>query len=200
MKMSEEVRPITATDWSEKVFLPPHLFMANSCSNQEIGYNDIFYAQSKIYGTNWSEFFPYFFEMMLVDSDGKPQSLNPVHAFYLPISPSELQIRTPFAIQVSATLKGIVEEHNAAPFQEISFSGTTGILPGDVRPTFPKLTNPSRFAQSLFGGTFRAAGNLISNVTQLLGMSDSAPQGETSRNNLRATGYFQFHLLISYML
>lgn len=51
--------------------------------------------------------------------------------FALPISPQQLTINTPFAIMVTPTLKGLVEEHNSVRFKDIEISGTMGVFPAN---------------------------------------------------------------------
>jgi hypothetical protein len=55
----------------------------------------------------------------------------------LNIPPSAISITSPFAISVTATNRGILEEHNGLVFKTIVISGNTGIY-----PTGDKLDNP----------------------------------------------------------
>jgi hypothetical protein len=104
-------------------------------------------------------------------------------SFVLPIPPEQLTIQTPYAIQVSKTLRGVVEEHNADPFKVIAFTGTTGTNP---------LRHISRTVSSanLLGGIVDAARG----VSNTLGFS-STIQSPTDTDILEATGYGQFKLL-----
>ena len=47
--------------------------------------------------------------------------------FMLPITPQQLSITDQFAINTTATMRGIVEEHNGVKFKMITASGTTGV-------------------------------------------------------------------------
>lgn len=49
--------------------------------------------------------------------------------FYLPISPSNLNITTHFATNVISTMYGTVEEHSEQRYYDIIISGTTGMSP-----------------------------------------------------------------------
>ena len=54
---------------------------------------------------------------------------KPSSSFTLPISPQQLNITTPFAIAITPTLNGIVEEHNSTRFRDIEIAGTMGVFP-----------------------------------------------------------------------
>lgn len=58
-----------------------------------------------------------------------------VASFTLPISPQQLNISTPFAVVVTPTLNGIVEEHNSVRFKDIEIAGTMGVFPADRNAT-----------------------------------------------------------------
>ena len=101
--------------------------------DQVSGIMDPFYANKSptafsVKDTNlsWGKLFPY--ELMLIEeaSDGSLQRLN---GFVLPIPPQEMTIQTPFAINQTVTMGGVVEEHNSAPIRIIQMSGTTGVAP-----------------------------------------------------------------------
>jgi hypothetical protein len=111
--------------------------------------------------------------------------------FVLPISPEQLSVQTPYAIQVSKTLGGVVEEHNADPFRIISFTGTTGVNPLRAQSRTTKNNN-------LFGGIVEAASNTASaasSLTSTLGFGSSLPKPPTPTDIEQGTGYGQFRLL-----
>lgn len=60
-------------------------------------------------------------------------------SFTLPISPQQLTISTPFAVVVTPTLNGIVEEHNSVRFKDIEIAGTMGVFPADRNPDKPNF-------------------------------------------------------------
>jgi hypothetical protein len=60
-----------------------------------------------------------------------------VESFTLPISPQQLTVSTPFAVVVTPTLNGIVEEHNSVRFKDIEIAGTMGVFPTDRNPANP---------------------------------------------------------------
>lgn len=121
----------------------------------------------------------------------------------LPITPQQLNITDQFAINTSATMRGIVEEHNGVKFKLISAQGTTGYWP--TRPTQgAKLQSPTVLG-SLFGGTIEAIGDVAAGVEQV----KSAFTGEhpnklepasspSTMPDLANTGYYQAHLLAQF--
>lgn len=70
---------------------------------------------------NWYTAKPYGFKLTLRNG---AQSV-----FFLPLSPSNLQITTNFATNIIPTLYGTVEEHSEIRYYDISIQGTTGIAP-----------------------------------------------------------------------
>jgi hypothetical protein len=113
--------------------------------------------------------------------------------FTLPITPQQLSITDQFAINTTATMRGVVEEHNGVKFKMISASGTTGIWPtrgsGDDKNT-PGL--------SLFGGSFSAAGTAVDSWKNIL--NKTAPNSpDPSQDDPYRTGYYQALLLQQFL-
>jgi len=80
----------------------------------------------------------------------------------LPITPQQLTIQDVFTVNTSATMRGILEEHNGVKFKNITVAGTTGIWP--KRPTKGgSLKQPSSLG-SIFAGTFEASNQIISGI------------------------------------
>ncbi len=171
--------------------------------------------------TRWNQLFPYRLVVIdvtnnnLVVNGGKPSDLainvtkgngtttiidyvgfGAQWVFELPISPQQLSIQDIFAINTSATLRGIIEEHNGVKFKMINASGTMGVWPGRGSVTAPP-TSPT-ILQSVFGGTLEAFGNLANQVQSTLNVATGnsaaskpiTPQPETSTNGLISTGYY----------
>ncbi len=175
----------------------------------------------------WNKFYPYRLLVVDVSKPGKPQvvgsggssrfggSLDPipkekgigfvitqvanpgVWECVLPITPQQLRISDTYAINTSATMRGIVEEHNGVKFKTITASGTTGIWPR--KPTQGgKISSPSSIG-SIFGGSLEAAQGLITNVnkvaTMFAGDHPNKSSSKTSPANSDAgqfsTGYYQ---------
>lgn len=125
------------------------------------------------------------------------EPMSPIWQIQLPITPEQLSITDQYAIQTSATLRGILEEHNGVKFKTISASGTFGVWPSRDNVIQPP-GSPS-VVQSLFGGTIEAFGNLTSSVQRVIntattGHPASKPitkQPENTPATLSSTGYYQ---------
>jgi hypothetical protein len=111
--------------------------------------------------------------------------------FILPITPQQLSIQTQFANQVSATLKGIVEEHNGVKFKIISASGTFGVWP--YKPNKASPPGSPSILETLFSGTIQAANNLAGQFNRFIntisGKHPAALKPEKSTTGLSSTGY-----------
>jgi hypothetical protein len=115
----------------------------------------------------------------------------------LPITPQQLRISDQYAINTSATMRGIVEEHNGLKFKTITASGTTGIWPR--KPTQGgKISNPTSLG-SIFGGTLESTNILLGNVNRVATMFAGGNPNKTSTKTQPAnsdagqfsTGYYQ---------
>jgi hypothetical protein len=117
--------------------------------------------------------------------------------FSLPITPQQLNIVDQYAINTSATLRGISEEHNGIKFKMISASGTMGVWP--YRESVTKPPQSPNVLQSVFGGTIAAASGLINQVNATVntftnGHPASKPitvQPQESTWGAGGTGYYQ---------
>lgn len=179
---------------------------------------DVFWSQAAIDETRWDKSFPYqllFLKRQPGSMAGYVRDLSGV--FTLPIPPEALSISTPFASQVTATLGGIVEENNAAPFRLISLSGSTGHLPIRGSPFGAGVPTLAAAAQNIIGGSLA---NTISSISPLANQVVGAAQAVTqfasnagvfpTPDNIiteddiqtdfaNATGYLQFHLLKTFL-
>jgi len=86
--------------------------------------------------------------------------------FRLPITPQQLSIRDQFAIDTSATLRGIHEQHGGLRFKHIAIKGTFGVWPG--RPSIAPQPGTPGVLQSIFGNTIQAAQNVATQFTSVL--------------------------------
>lgn len=146
----------------------------------------VFFSSIDIDGRRWDQLFPY--RLLVIDvtkgnqivNGSDPSKLkiavtkgtssaivdftnfNNQWIFELPITPQQLNIQDVFAINTSATLRGILEEHNGVRFKMINATGTMGVWPRRTSVSNPPTT-PS-LVQSLFGGTIEALGTLQSQV------------------------------------
>lgn len=166
-------------------------------SRQVQGAREEFWQSSTVQNLlpNWDQLFPF----QLLMGTFKEISAGTAMKFTLPIPPQSLNISTPFAINTSVTMGGILEEHNGAPLRMITLQGTTGVLPlkGTVR-------QPSKFLQDLsavLAGTVRGARSVQTAVAQAGNLSPSLLKAQAGNNiNQTAevsqgTGFIQFHLL-----
>ena len=153
---------------------------------------------------NWNKFFPY--RLIIVKPNrtgsyvavsGQTEAAGGVGSdpdkteYTLPISPQDLSILDPFAISVSATLRGIIEEHNGIKFKIIKCAGTTGIWPSrsdaapvDI-PTIPIGGGFGAGLNSLTAGSRETLGDLIASGKELFGF-------DADNNSINAptnTGY-----------
>lgn len=113
--------------------------------------------------------------------------------FTLPITPQQLSITDQYAINTTATMRGVIEEHNGVKFKTISASGTTGIW-----PTRTAYEDPNTAGLSLFGGTLSAIGGAVSafnKLTSKSSVSEIRPEGD----ELYRTGYYQAILLQQFL-
>lgn len=138
------------------------------------------------------------------NSGGVQYAINGVVSnweFTLPITPQQLSITDQFAINTSATMRGIVEEHNGVKFKIIQASGTTGIWP--TRNNFDDPNTGQ--GTSLFGGTVEALGGVaraVDALNQATGKSDVKKPDTLNfkkDNDGQNTGYFQAQLLQQFL-
>jgi hypothetical protein len=90
----------------------------------------------------------YKYSLLMMNSDRTTMA-----SIDLPISPQQLDISSPFAVTVTPTLNGIVEEHNGIVFKDITIAGTMGVL--SARSTAPQkgIEGAVSFLDNLVGAT-----------------------------------------------
>ena len=91
--------------------------------------------------------------------------------FRLPITPQQLSITDQFAINTSATLRGVIEEHSGVRFKMIQASGTMGVW--TQRSSVVSPPAPTSIVQSLFGGTIEAAANTVNQFSAIINTATS---------------------------
>ena len=106
-----------------------------------------------------------------------------------PITPQQLQIQDQFAINTTATMRGIVEEHNGIKFKLITAQGTTGVFP-------EKPTIPAKPAPGIFGGIIEGFNNLVDDFARIArafsgGHPEEIKEEGESPSPLYTTGYYQ---------
>ncbi len=148
---------------------------------------------------NWYKQKPYAF--VFTDRTGKEST------FYLPISPSNLNITTHFATNVIPTMFGTVEEHSEQRYYDIVISGTTGMAPRYYRPIgFQRIASSGRAGFPIkglipggAGGFFARTQSLITNALNTVSdiFGDDRP---TTGIDLSTTGYVAFHNFYKFLL
>lgn len=116
--------------------------------------------------------------------------------FTLPITPEQLSITDQYAINTTATIRGVMEEHAGLKFKLIAASGTMGVWPYRQSVTSPPAS-PS-LVQSLFGGILENVGNVVNQFNSVINTATSghpankpARKGpETSQAGPQSTGYY----------
>jgi hypothetical protein len=149
-----------------------------------------FIGGQDIDGQNWNKSFPY---QLLILAKTETGYRRTQYAFTLPIPPQEMSISTPFAINTSMTLGGVVEEHNGTPLRMISFSGTTGVLP--LRGTGKSLGQASVLSGIFAGTVNKFSNNLAPALNNLLGQQSKPALADNDSESLKGSGYYQFRLL-----
>lgn len=121
--------------------------------------------------------------------------------FNLPITPQMLRVSDQYSINTTATMRGIIEEHNGVKFKTISAQGTTGIWA--ARPTVGGVPKSPTSIGSIFGGTLNQFNNVLNDLQRVKrafdgshpsSTSNAARPGETNPGNF-STGYYQAMLL-----
>lgn len=121
------------------------------------------------------------------------ENAKPRWEITLPITPQQLSIVDQFAINTTATMRGVVEEHNGVKFKMISASGTTGIW-----PTRTNLEDPnSQTGIALFGGTTEALGQLFDAANALVNGGKNKPKEFSPKGT--SSGYFQAILIQQFL-
>jgi hypothetical protein len=148
----------------------------------------------------WCQARPY--QLAILKSVDKDYEL--LSTYTLPLGPESYSVSTPFAITTSATLGGIVEQHNGAPFRTISISGTTGVAP--FRSRGDPYTGPILGSVgSIFAGTVQSARGVVSSA-KAVWSGNNYVHPNVYRNTINPgddlywqTGYFQFLLLRGFL-
>jgi hypothetical protein len=180
--------------------------------------NDAAYPQDissrKVYtikADNWDKIYPYYFAVVLADAktgecivSDNAVNLNKEFSntlFELPINPTNLTISTPFAINVTPTTRGILEEHNGTIFRNIMISGTTGVTPGNLRKTSNLISGlATKGALALASNTISEVGSVLRATGKLIeSASNKVPSLQSKvSTNIEEFGYAKLHALYNY--
>lgn len=189
---------------------------------------NVFWKPIKIKGKRWDQMFPY--RLLVIDITKPNKILGSSSAseeksskveftengnvkiiqqqkssnsweFILPITPQQLQITDQYAINLTAEMRGVSEEHNGIKFKTISASGTTGIWPH--RKTIGGSPKQLNTAASIFSGTISQSSNLLGSFNSVKqAIEGEHPQSVSEAKNpasneetIEQTGYFQAQLM-----
>ena len=126
--------------------------------------------------------------------------------YNLPITPQQIQITTPYAINTSATLKGVLEEHGGTRFKSINMAGTFGIWP--FRPQKSLSPGSPGVFGTLFAGTLENANLLAGQVNRVINSATSnhpvskptaLKPGDNGDLPKQSTGYYQCLLMDQFL-
>lgn len=187
-----------------------------------------FFHYVDVDGTRWNQLFPY--RLVVIDTingnkivngglpangivnvyqQGTPiisfESVSNQWTFNLPIGPQQLSIVDQYAINTSATLRGILEEHNGIKFKLINATGTMGVW--SYRQSVTDPPSSPNILQSVFGGTITAVNSLINQVNATIntfttGTPNNKPvtvNPENANPGLDSTGYYQAMMLQQFL-
>lgn len=135
----------------------------------------------------------------------KQDILNGAWEFNLPITPQMISIQDNYAINTTATMRGVVEEHNGVKFKTINIQGTTGIWV--QKPSIEGKLETKSALSSIFGGTIEAFEGLVNQAQQVASaFTGKHPVNPTKKDNPSEkkyskfeTGYYQAQLLSQFL-
>lgn len=113
----------------------------------------------------------------------------------LPITPQQLTIKDTFAINTSATMRGVIEEHNGVKFKTIAIQGTTGIWP--KRPTKEGSIKAPSATEFILGGTIEALQGLSTSFDRVANIFSGNHPNKVKNSEAPmageefSTGYYQ---------
>jgi hypothetical protein len=121
----------------------------------------------------------------------------------LQLPPGSIDINTPFAMEVTATAGGVLEESAGVVFRNITIAGNTGVLPQktNLGSSGTPAGSLASVAQSIFPSAFSAINQAVSSaqsvVSSVVGPGNNGP---ANPGPLNQTGYFQFWNLYSFFV
>ena len=134
----------------------------------DIAINDLFFNFLNLENTDAWKVYPYQFEVHNGDTA--------LSTLTMPLGPQSISISTPAAVATTVTMRGITEEHNAAPLRQIVITGTTGIME-DSRVE-PAQSGPESALEYAFANTLQAVDRVVTTARSI----------ETSVNKILAGG------------
>jgi hypothetical protein len=152
---------------------------------------------------NWNTNYPYRLTVIQMGDDG---TITPIATYRLPQNPNQITINSPFAIKLTVTSRGIMEEHNGMPLKQITINGTTGIFIQRAQYSIDKP--PTSILGTIFAGTVSAVNSAVSSLSSTISAFSSLtsptpganPQNSTlTQNQLVQSGYYQYQMLTLFL-
>ena len=191
----------------------------SALTNNSPDIQDSFWTYPKVQLARWSKLYPYQFLVLVAQTDSQGEttySQFPGFQYTFPFPPESLSVTVPIASTVEATLGGIVEQNNAAPFREIQMSGSLGVFAG--KESSQSYHSPGSLAK-IFGGTVNLLAQTINDGLNVgraffnesplspFGYTDddfddslaSIPLQNQQTVVARSTGYYQLHQLEKFL-
>ncbi len=111
-----------------------------------------------------------------------------VALFTFPLAPQAINISVPAASLLEATMKGVYETHNGAPFRPITISGTTGtnVIPPKV-PALASSSNAQRSLEYAFQNTIKSFNATVAQAQRTLNAFSGGTQEFAGPLNYKVT-------------
>ena len=206
---------------SDPVTVEQNLTLA--AGNRQQNYTvDPFWPLAEADPSKWDKYAPYQLIVLEAKTDNSGITQYAPYLdwqFTLPLPPESFSISNPFAMVLSPTLGGVVEESNGMPIRMITIRGTTGYLP--LRASGASRSDSGALDQleSIFGGTVntaRSAVNSINSAAQALtgsspkaynvyqsavfnNYSPPANGSDANANLVETSGFIQMSLLSNFL-
>lgn len=163
---------------------------------------DLFFRFLSMDMTNAFKNFGYEFQIVDV------RARRVIAKYNFPINPQNINVQVPSASVLEATMKGVYETHNGAPFRQIAISGTTGTVPvsNPLGSTSEAGSDTRRSIEYAFRNTIQAAGGVVNQVNRTVRAFSGATQRYEGPLNYRVeemtanlTGYQSIHDLSRFL-
>jgi hemin uptake protein HemP len=164
----------------------------------------------------WNQVLPYRFSLYIASDNGSVASYSRMaqHPKFsattvtLRLPPSSIRFSIPFAVTVTPTAGGVLEEHNGVVFQPISLQGTTGFFPKRQSAGQGSSTGLLKAANSFAPATSSAIQQLFNSARSVVGSVTGAPDQQRNPifdplrddNLLVESGYYQLHYLANFLI
>jgi hypothetical protein len=123
--------------------------------------------------------------------------INGQWQFILPITPQQLSITDQYAINTSATLRGVLEEHNGLKFKNILINSTMGVWP--YRNSVDSASSNNGTLNSIFSNTINAAQSFGDQVNRIINTATNNHPASQPQTNSPAQGvYTGFHMAVAF--